>query len=515
MLAQEIKPFTLRPYQKKVISDTYSLIKQGQKRVMIFSATGSGKTIIASKIVYDAVSRSKRVLFVVHREILVNQTYNKFSAFGLRCGFIKAGWAEDANAPVQIASVQTLACRDNWKNQHFDVIFYDECHLVAFAAVSRQMMSEIFPNALYLGLTATPYRLSKRESLGDIYSALVCAPMPKTLIESGFLSKPSYYGLNFVNADLDQVKTVGGDYSKSQLSTVCDKPILIEQIVKTWLELAYGRPTIAFAVGVKHAENIAEKFNKVNIPAAVVSGKTPIPIRNQLYDQLAKGELLVLASCAALSEGFDVPEVSCVILARPTQSKALYMQQLGRGIRLAPDKTDCLVLDQSSNVLRHGFIEDLESIELTPSSQKEKKAGKPPLKLCPSDKGGCGSYVYSFQMKCKHCGYNFEVNKLIEILGSSRLISPDDEVKLTFYRSKLREAYQRNYAPSWAAVKFKESYGFFPPFDWARGAIFEGDSSELKKYQKHLKAHAQRMDKDKDWVEKYLTLEFGKVFGIK
>lgn len=478
---------------------------------MLFAPTGSGKTVISSKVTYDAVSRSKRVLFVVHRDILVSQTAKKLKAFGLRCGFIKAGWDEDESAPVQVASVQTLACRDNWKNQHFDLIFFDECHLVAFAAVCRQMMSEIMPNALYLGLTATPWRLSKRESMGDIYTSLVCAPMPKTLIESGFLTKPSYYGLNFVNEDLDKVKIVGGDYNKRQLSTVCNKPILIEQIVKTWLELGYGRPTIAFAVGVKHAKNIAEEFNKFNIPSAVVTGKTPIPIRNQLYQQLARGELLVLASCAALSEGFDVPEVSCVVLARPTQSKALYFQQLGRGLRLAENKTDCLILDQSGNVLRHGFIEDLESVELTPSDQSEKKPGKPPLKICPSDKGGCGSYVYSFQMKCPHCSYNFEVNKLIEILGSSRLISADDEIKLSWYRGLLREAYQRNYAPSWAAVKFKDEHGFFPPFDWARGAIFEGDSSGRKKYQKYLKAIALRMKKDKDWVDKYLRLEFGKV----
>ncbi|MDJ0647145.1 MAG: DEAD/DEAH box helicase [Xenococcaceae cyanobacterium MO_188.B19] len=511
MLAQQIQPFTLRNYQKQAISDTYNLIRQGEKRILLFAATGAGKTLLASKITSDAVSRGKRVLFVVHRDILVGQTANKFSAFGLRCGFIKAGWTEDASAKVQIASVQTLACRESWKNQDFDVIFYDECHLVAFAAVCRQMMSDIYRQSLYIGLSATPWRLSKRESLGDIYTSLVCAPMPKTLIESGFLTKPSYYGLNFVNQDLDKIKISGGDYNVGQLSTVCNKPILIEQIVKTWLELGYGRPTIAFAVGVKHAKSIADEFNKFNIPAATVTGKTPIPIRNQLYDQLARGELMVLSSCAALSEGFDVPQVSCVILARPTQSKALYMQQLGRGIRLAPDKTDCLVLDQSSNVLRHGFIEDLESVELIPSSQKEKKPGKPPLKLCPSDKGGCGSYVYSFQMKCKHCGYNFEINKLIEILGSSRLISPDDEVKLTLYRSLLREAYQKNYAPSWAWVQFKKQHGFSPPFDWGRGAIFDGDLSQQKQYKRYLKQVALRMKKDKDWIEKYLRLEFGKV----
>jgi len=247
-----------------------------------------------------------------------------------------------------------------------------------------------------LGLTATPWRLSKKESLGDIYSGLVCAPMPKELIESGFLSKPSYYGLNFVNADLDGVHITAGDYNVQQLNTVCDRPELIKQICSTWQDLAPGRPTIAFAVGVTHANNIAQNFANIHIPSAVVTGKTPIPIRNKLYQQLARGELLVLASCAALSEGFDVPEVSCVVLARPTQSKALYFQQLGRGLRLAKDKTDCLVLDQSGNVMKHGFIEDLDCVELHPSDKSNKEKGKAPLKICPLDKGGCGTYVYSF-----------------------------------------------------------------------------------------------------------------------
>ncbi|MDJ0747426.1 MAG: DEAD/DEAH box helicase family protein [Xenococcaceae cyanobacterium MO_167.B27] len=109
---RQIQPFTLRDYQKQVIYDTYNLIRLGEKRILLFAPTGAGKTLLASKITRDAVSRGKRVLFVVHRDILVAQTAKKFKAFGLRCGFIKAGWAEDANAPVQIASVQTLACRE-------------------------------------------------------------------------------------------------------------------------------------------------------------------------------------------------------------------------------------------------------------------------------------------------------------------------------------------------------------------------------------------------------------------
>ncbi|MGL5938850.1 MAG: DEAD/DEAH box helicase [Waterburya sp.] len=501
--------FTLRKYQQQVIADAYNHIRQGKKRILIFAPTGAGKTIIATKIVRDAISRHKKVLFVVHREILVNQTFTKFSAVGLKCGFFKAGWPEDINARIQIASVQTLPKRTEWKQLSFDLIIFDECHLVAFSSICSQMRTEIFPDAIYLGLTATPWRLSKRESLGDIFSALVCAPMPNELIKSGFLVKPSYYNLNF-DIQLDDLDLVDGDYNLNQLSATCDRPELIEQIITSWYDMAYSRPTIAFAVSVSHAENIEKAFINHGVTAAAVTGNTPISQRNELYQKLEAGELMVLASCAALSEGFDVPKVSCIILARPTKSKALYFQQLGRGLRLASNKFDCLVLDQSQNVLEHGFIEDLSEITLVPSDQTiSKNKVQAPVKVCPGDTGGCGAYVYSFYLKCPHCQYDFDLQKLITVLGNSRLISHQDETKLNFYRFKLREAFKNNFAPSWAAMKFQAEYGFFPPFDWARGAIFNHQTTEVTVYTDYLEKTAQRLNKDRGWIEKYLYLEFG------
>ena len=505
--------FNLRDYQKKAIADIYNLIRQSEKKILLFAPTGSGKTVIATKIVYDIVSRDKKVLFVVHRDILVGQTYNKFASVGLKCGFFKAGWEEDFEARVQIASVQTLPNREGWKKLNYDVIIFDECHLVAFSKICLQMMREIFPHAIYLGLTATPWRLSRQESLGDIYSALVCAPMPQELINAGFLVKPSYYALDF-NVELEQVKLSRGDYDVNQLNYVCDRPELIDQLCQNWFELAYQRASIAFAVKVSHAENIAKTFTDRGIKAAVVTGKTSISARNKLYKKLANGELMLLASCGALSEGFDVPNISCVMLARPTKSKALYFQQLGRGLRLAQDKQDCLVLDQSKNVMLHGFIEDLEEIELFPSEKKsEKKKGKSPLKVCPKEDGGCGSYVYSTYLICPHCSYNFDLKKLITILGRNQLLLSEDRVKLVFYRSKLREAYKKNYAPTWAALNFKDQYGFLPPFDWARGAIFNYNLESFELYAKYLYQVAHRLSKDQNWIDRYLYLEFGKILA--
>ncbi|WP_036486839.1 DEAD/DEAH box helicase [Myxosarcina sp. GI1] len=504
-------PYTLRNYQKKAVSDTYNLIRQSVKRILLVSATGSGKTLIATKVIFDAVSRNKRVLFVVHRDILIAQTYNKFAAVGLNCGFFKAGWEENIDANVQIASVQTLPNRQKWKECKFDLIIFDECHLVAFSSICQQIMQIFFPDAIYLGLTATPWRLSKKESLGDIYSALVCTPMPKELIQSNFLVKPSYYGLDF-DVSLDEMEVTNGDYNVPQLNTVCDRPELIQQLCHSWFDLGYKRRSVAFAVGVKHAENIAKAFLERGIEAAVVTGKTPISERNQLYKQLGSGKLLVLASCGALSEGFDVPEVSCVMLARPTKSKALYFQQLGRGLRLAPAKHDCLVLDQSQNVIEHGFIEDLEEIELSLSEEEKNKIqGKAPLKICPTLDGGCGVYIYATCLRCPHCGYNFDLKKLVSVLGTNRLAIATDKEKLVLYRELLRHAYSNGYAPTWAAVKFKEKYNFFPPFDWGRGAVFNHQKTDslFELYQDYLGNAAKRLNKDLDWVKKYLYLEFG------
>ena len=500
--------FTLRGYQQKAISDVYSLIRKSVKKILIFAPTGGGKTIIATKIVYDAVSRYKQVLFVVHRDILVKQTNDKFASVGLKCGFFKAGWNENIDASIQIASVQTLPNRQKWKALNYDVVIFDECHILAFSKICISMMEETFPNAIYLGLTATPWRLSKQEALGDIYSNIVCTPMPKELIAAGFLVKPSYYGLNYVT-DLEKIEIKNGDYDLYQLNRICDRTELIEQLCHSWFELAEGRASIAFAVSVSHADNIANAFKNYGIKAAVVTGKTPLLLRNQFYQELAEGKLKILVSCGALSEGFDVPQVSCVMLARPTKSKALYFQQLGRGLRLADGKRDCLVLDQSQNVMLHGFVEDLKQVKLFNSqSSSHKTSSKPPLKICPKDNGGCGAYISSSRLQCPHCNYNFDLEKAISILGISRLLSDEDKIRLSFYRSLLREAYQKSYAPSWAAVNFKEKYGFFPPFDWAKKAVFD-DSSSIEDYRRHLSLIAKRLNKKKGWIEKYLQLEFG------
>lgn len=502
---------TLRPYQQRFVADIYAHIRAGRKRILGFAPTGSGKTVVACQIGSDAVSRSKRVLFIVHRDILIAQTFNKMRQFGLvECGFIKSGWQENRDALVQIASVQTLEKRDWWHQYPADVIIIDEAHIVAYASVVKRMMAQVYPQAIYLGLSATPWRLSKREGMGDIFESLVIAPMPHELIDQGFLVKPSYFSLS--QADLERVGTVAGDFDEGSLAIACDRPELISQIVEDWKRLAYGRRTIAFAVNVQHSQHLCSAFAAEGIPAAHVDGTTPHQAANRIYQQLATGEILVLSSCMKLTEGFDESSVSAVLLCRPTQSKALFFQMVGRGLRLSPEteKIDCVVLDPSGNIGRHGFVEDLKQISL--ELGQNSKDVSAPLKVCPDSEGGCGAILYTFFMRCPKCGYVFEERQKVYIVpGLQQLLSSEDWERYEFYREKICTAYSQGYAPGWAAMLHKERYGHWPPDAWARSAVFGDNPSESQKeaYHSYLQALAQRKEKPPSWIQRCMNLEFG------
>lgn len=507
-----LPPPILRPVQKLFITELYSHIRAGNKRVLAVAATGFGKTVVASQIVLDAVFKGRRVLFVVHRDVLIAQTYEKLCKFGVTtCGFIKAGWPEQRDCLVQIASVQTLSKRDWWHQFSADVVLLDEAHIVAYSSVVQMMMNQIYPQAVYIGLTGTPFRLNKHEGMGDVFEALACAPMPHALIDQGYLVKPSYFSVE--QTDLKKVTIVDGDFDEGELAIVCDRPELIQQIVQKWKTLAYGRRTIAFAVNVIHSQHLCEAFQAAGVRAAHVDGSTPVKVRNQIYQKLVDGEILVLSSCQVLTEGFDVCSVSAVLLCRPTASKALHFQMIGRGLRLSPEtnKRDLVVIDQAGNIAhRHGYVEDLKEISLNYGQSHQDFVA--PKKICPLEDGGCSAILYAFQMRCPNCGYAFPQPKKVYFIPElQQQLSESDFERYEFYRQKIREAYQQNFAPGWAAMTFKERYGHWPPDSWALGAIFglSPTASQEKSYHRYLQAVAKRKEKSESWVERYMNVEFG------
>ncbi|MFB2920322.1 DEAD/DEAH box helicase [Aerosakkonema sp. BLCC-F2] len=507
----------LRDYQKQVISDLNAQIQAGHQRNLIVAATGSGKTIVAAEIVYNAFLKGQRVLFVVHRDVLIQQTLEKFSKFGINCGVIAGGRQEERQHRIQIASVQTLAYReiDEWFRPN--LVICDECHLTSFTSVMLKRFPKLkdctnIPanNCIYIGLTATPFRLDKKEELGDIFTGLVMAPFPEQLIEWGFLTRPVYYSNG--ELDLSEVGEENGDFAIKDLEVKCNVPEAIAAAVKEWQRLAAGRATIAFAVSIAHARAIASSFRDAGVSAAHVDGSMSPKERNIYYEKLSKGQISVLASCESLAEGYDDPKVSAVLLCRPTKSRAKYFQQVGRGLRISPNKTDCLVLDQAGLVKRFGFIEDFREVSLNESGETE--SGEIPMKTCPLELGGCGALTWIATPRCRQCGYDFVPReKLTPIQALERMIRDEDRQKFYFYRQKLNEAFAKGFSPAWAAERWREEYesSAYPPEDWARGAIF-GDNptpASEAKYRKYLNIIAGKNHKPKQWVVKYMKSEFG------
>lgn len=514
-----LNPPQLRPYQIQVINDLKAKVREGHRRIVIMAGTGSGKTVISGQICADAEKLGSRLLFLVHLDVLVGQTYAKMQDFGLHCGFIKAGWPEDPQAPIQIASVQTMAKRDWWQTWPADLIFYDEGHTTVFSQVGQQVLQETHPNAVHIAMTATPYRLGG-EQLGDYFETFVAAPVPTELQRMGFLASMQYYGLPTEDQlDLGTVQLVAGDYDEKQLKNACDRPELIQRIVEEWQRLVPGKRTIAFCVDIEHAHHVAEAFNAVGIPAAAVVGSTPPKQRQQLYQDLAEERLLMLSSCNVISIGFDVPAVEVGLLLRPTLSLALHYQQIGRVMRISPQtgKTHGIILDQSGNLQRLGFPEDVQRYELPTGESAQKRSpleDRPVGKQCPQ----CQRTVATVQMKCPGCGFDWAAERplythdLIQLMSREQLRQIEDQpTRYRIFQAFRQRGYQRGYAPDLAKQEFFDCFNVWPPEEWYLHAIFGQNPLETEQaaYHYYLGVIAQKYGKPWQWINQELAKEFG------
>lgn len=515
MAAPTNRPPQLRPYQVQLINDLYRKLNEGHKRVAIIAGTGAGKTVISGQICAHAEAAGKRLMFLVHLDVLVGQTYEKMKAFGLHCGFIKAGWEEDKEAPIQIASIQTMSKRKWWKTWPADVVFYDEGHITLFSQVGKSAL-KTFPNAVHLVMTATPERLGK-EQLGEYMDTLVASPVPSDLQEMGYLATMRYYSMPPDGvANLKGVKTVRGDYDEAGLKNACDRPELIDKIVREWKRLTPGKRTIAFCVDIEHARHVAEAFCKAGISSEVVEGGTPIKERQRIYADLRDEKLLVLTSCNVISIGFDEPSVEVGLMLRPTQSSALHFQQIGRVMRISPQtgKHYGIILDQAGNLERLGFPEDIEQYQLPLSKDGSGSGGPPPTKPCPQ----CGRIVLAFVVKCPDCAHQWVTERvlnledMVEIYSREQAHQIKDPVILRdMFHGCRRRVYKEGRSPDLAVNDFKFKCGRDPKPDWYRGSLFglRPTPQQQLEYLSYLQKSARRLGKRGDWI----MIEFEKECG--
>ena len=368
----------LRPYQTAAIAETRQRMRRARS-VLINSPTGSGKTLIACQIIHQAVEKRRRVLFLAHRRELIDQCAAKLDEAGvIHHGVILAGHAKARapHAPVQVASIQTLIRREL---PPADLVIIDEAHRAL--ANSYQHLLTNYPAAKVIGLTATPERLDGR-GLGDLFEDLVVVSTIPDLIAEGYLMAPDCYGAPSGGPDLSRVRKQRGDYHEGQLEAAMDTAELTGELLSNWRRLAADRKTIVFATGVAHSQHIVARFQAAGIAAAHLDGATPLALRQQILQDWRFGALQVVSNVMVLTEGFDFPELEACVLARPTQSVALYLQAAGRVMRPAPGKPGALVLDHAGCFHAHGLPFEHREWTLEGETDRRKRQKTPPT-LCP------------------------------------------------------------------------------------------------------------------------------------
>jgi superfamily II DNA or RNA helicase len=377
----------LRPYQETAVRSVHESWTVYRSSLLVL-ATGCGKTFTAASILAER-AKLGRILWVAHRRELISQAREALESVGLVCEIEMAEeWAKlhahdlfGAKTDVVIASVQTLqrARLKRFREDAFSTIVIDETHH-ATAKTYRDILDR-FPAAHVLGLTATPDR-GDGVGLGAIFDAVAYEYGIREAITEGYLAPITQKRIECADIDLRDVKTRAGDLAQDELARAMSVEAVQHQIAGPLVEHAGDRPTIVFTSSVEQAHALADILaGYTSARCAAIDGTTHDELRARYLGGFARGEIQFITNCAVLTEGFDAPRTSCIAIARPTKSRALYTQMIGRGTRLAPGKSDCLVLDFVGNSGRHKLVNPLDVLAGDPipddvREEAEKKTAK-------------------------------------------------------------------------------------------------------------------------------------------
>jgi len=335
----------LRPYQTEAIAAIEQALKRGVRRPMLVLPTGCGKTCVFASLI---AKRGGSALVLAHRDELLRQADDKIAAadptLALGVGFVAAE-RDDVAAPVVVGSVQTLAQsrRLGRLPQQFDTVVVDEAHH-ASARSYRRILAHLEPSPLILGVTATPQR-SDGSLLGEVWEEIVYQRGIAEMIRAGYLADMRGIRVGLESVDLDKVAQSGGDYQADALGAALELAAAPRHVLAAYQAHAQDRTAVVFVPTVALAHHMADVFRAAGIRAGALGGTTPGEQRHAILERLQRGETRVLVNVAVLTEGVDVPSVSCVVIAAPTRSQVKYAQAVGRGLRTFPGKDDCLVID--------------------------------------------------------------------------------------------------------------------------------------------------------------------------
>lgn len=478
--------YALRDYQQAGIDAIRAEFRGGNRRVLLCMPTGAGKTLTASEMVRGNHTRGKRMLWLTDREELADQASEAFQQAGVPHGHIMAGHVADKFASAWIGTIQSfLAWRKEgsrrWTPDTVDLIVIDEAHRTE-ADSFQQMLAE-YPDAYVVGLTATPMRGDGR-GLGRTYTGMTVPVTMRELLDRGLLVPARY----FVPSSQDYAtlqRARSGDYSSAELSAWADaNPQLVGDAVENFARVCPERRAVAFPPDIKTSVALAERFNAAGISAVHVDGKMKKPERREAMRQFRSGEAQVLTSVNIAIEGLDVPDVSAVLMLRPTKSERIWVQAVGRGLRAAPGKLDCVVLDHAGILQDFGPAEDFTPPELHSKAGKETKGSAekkraPAQVVCDGEFNGsaCGTVLIGVNV-CPTCGTEREydpVGRSVDVIpgqleeltaqGRER-VTYDLNEKRRWYAELLGCAYLRGKNPGSVFYRYQAKFGEKPPYAW-------------------------------------------------
>jgi DNA repair protein RadD len=395
-LASSLSPprFKLRAYQAEAEAKACAALERGRSVVLVLP-TGGGKGVILARLAGEWAAAGKRVVVAAHRVEICDQLAANLTELGIAHGRIAPGSLITSHL-VQVAMIQTLTRRID-RIAAPDLLIVDECHHAVASTYVRVIKA--WPAARLFGCTATPERLDGR-GLGDVFAEMVEGPDTAALVADGFLAPVRYLAPDS-RVDLRGVRTTAGDFNVGDLARVMDQIAVTGDAVEHYLQHIAPRTAICFCVTVAHAEHVAMQFRDAGIAAASIDGSMQPDERRAVVEQLRRGDVRVLTSCEVISEGFDAPAVGGCILLRPTQSLALFRQQVGRCLRPKPGGAEAVVLDHVGNVLSHGLptAPHMWSLDSARRTEADRRKAASKVRRCKA----CGT-VYAAGLRGADCG---------------------------------------------------------------------------------------------------------------
>lgn len=462
---------TLRPYQQTIVDDIRSAMRKGCKRTLAVAPTGGGKTVMFSYVTQSALDKGGSILILAHRTELLDQTNNTLKMFGVNASFIAADKPFNPANKVQLGSVMTVKNRLK-RMQKPSLIIVDEAHHYRKHSTYDQILT--YFDTYTIGLTATPCRLSG-EALGDYFKEMILGPSVRELIDLGYLCDYDLYApAGSGSIDFSDARMTHGDFNMADMEEALDRPSITGDAIIEYQKHCDQKQAVAFCTSVRHASNVAGAFRDRGIPAMSIDGKMPAVERANIISAFRRGEIKVMTNCQIVTEGFDLPQLYGVIQLRPTASLSLYMQMVGRGLRIFEGKDRAIILDHVGNYERHGLPCD-DRVWSLEGKIKSKKKNNNEIKICEN----CFIAMPSNQRVCRNCGH---VNAKVGGGGREDIEEIDGDLeKIDKKKIQTKSRQEQGMAQSFdELVDLAKKKGFKHPYGWAKHVVMARQVKKLK-----------------------------------